>query len=183
MRHAKNPERVKRITDSVEKQNLVFRYDASIIIDFLNRTFMPPEYFFKHEFLHHDLKNKPVSFIRHSFLMKEFYDAYLDMDTLYEYYLLYREKVRYTKEVETRYQFSVIIRRMNFERNGWKFYVRRLGRKQTLVVGPLMLRVKVPPEHRDLFDIPETRASEEQIVEAPMMDTGDDIIEDPTLES
>lgn len=185
MRQSENVDRVKKITQGIPREKLVYRYDASIIIEFLTRTFMPLPYFVKPEYLHtNELVNGMVYGQKRLYNDPEFVECHLPMDTLYEYYLLYREKVPYSRQVESRYQFSVIIRRMSYERNGWKFYVRRYSRDQTLIVGPLKLRVQVPPEVRDIyiFDSPGPKVSEETIVEAPLQDMQEDVVEDPTLE-
>lgn len=144
-----------------------FIYNAAIIIEFLNETFMPTWYFLRPEMVDElgardlkasDLKN-PKDMEGHSLPIKD----------MYEYYKLFRQQKLYTSPVESYYKFSIIIKKLLYKKNGWKFRVRRTTRHQTVCVSPAQLRVRVPLEIRKLFPPPVMNISEGQ-VEAEIKD-------------
>jgi len=157
-----NQKLIKARLDGVDPKHRAFIYDASIVIEFLRLKFMPIRYFFpdakpvagKDLTTGYDFKKTAK---KHSMLMRD----------LYHLYLLWREEKAYTRTIETRYIFALIIRHLRFYQNGWEMYVHRVGHDQIWYVGPLVLRMDVPIEERG--PIPEPVTADQTNVEANPM--------------
>lgn len=166
MKH--NPDTTKKRLSGVPYKDRVFVYNASIIIEFLNRTFMPLPYFVPVEKI--AAKNgKPLGKLD---LLMGPYDEKEHrgpMKDLYDLYLLYRQQAPYSSPVESRFQFSIIVRRMLYLKNGWQFMVRRTSRSQVVTVAPLLIRSQAPVESQRAFPAPATNVVAGQ-VEAPAID-------------
>lgn len=141
----------------LEKRSYI--YNASIILEFLAKTFMPTRYFFAEGF------EAPVGQIDDGDFKAISRDKNLSMKELYELYRLFREEKDYTIEIESRYTFSVIIKHLRLYANGWEFKVYRVGKAQIWHVGPLCMRKDVPFEIREQFSHPE-KIENQEIVEA-----------------
>lgn len=167
----KIPKDINQKLAKVPVNKRVFIYDATLIIEFLNATFMPMEYYFTHEAFYrigggssikrNDLKNP-----------EKYADSFLSLYQMYEYYKMFRNNKDYTKQIESRYQFSIIIKKLNLSKNRWQFEVKRVGRAQLIYVGPVELRVKVPIEIRKKYPVPTDREpSEIKIVPRELQQT------------
>jgi hypothetical protein len=148
MRH--NEEGTKKRLDGVPINNRVFIYNAQIIIEFLNATFMPTHFFF------HEQGMKiftPGGSLKPEMMKdpKVFEDEKYTLGEMYEFYKLYRQQKDYTSLIETRYKFSIILRKLDLLKNGWQFNFRRQTRAQFVYFAPVQLRVKVPLEIRKLY--------------------------------
>lgn len=154
----------------VPVQQRVFQYDATIVIEFLAATFMPLAYHLTPSAL------KTIgagSEIRKTDLVKpeRYGELFLSMYQLYEYYKLFRESRPYTSPVETKYKFSIIIKKLLLPKNGWQFEVKRIGRAQLIYVGPLELRAKVPLETRNLYPIDKPKVETIDVSNHDLTDT------------
>lgn len=135
----------------VPVKDRVFIYNATTILEFLNKTFMPTYYFLNQEgakrmgpgvtIEKRDLNN-PDDLDNCRFTLGEIYD----------FYKMYRQQSDYTSEIESRYKFSIILKKLSYFKNGWKLNTKRVGRAQFVYFSPLLLRIKVPVEVRK--DIP-----------------------------
>lgn len=162
--------------EKVPRKNRVYLFNADIIIDFLNQTLMPIHYFVKPETISKLKPGVPLA----KFFMKNENDLEehrLTIGDLYEYYLLFRQQKDYTTPVETRYKFSVILRKLSFSQNGWQFLLKRYTRAQFIYVSPVQLRVRVPIEIRKNYPPGELIVGKGQIDIEPE-DLSDDAIED-----
>lgn len=142
-----NPEKTNRRLEGVPMKDRVFIYNAAIIIEFLNQTFMPTAYFLKPEEIANigpaeDLKPK------HMRNPADLEEKKLTVGDLYDYYKLFRQHKDYTAPIESRYKFSVIMKKLGLMKNGWKFNVKRVGRAQLIYLAPAELRVRVDSEIR-----------------------------------
>ena len=148
--------RLKRVAE----EHRVFIYNAEIVIEFLNYTFMPTRFFLKP-----DAELGPAIDLEEKHLTDPdaLGDQLLDVNTLYEYYRLFREAKSYTAEIETLFKFKVILGKMRLLKNGWEFFRIRKGRAQIVSYAPLVLRAKVPVEIRDQYPIIKTNVAEGQV--------------------
>lgn len=163
----------------VPLKDRVFIYNAAIIIEFLNETLMPLSFFLKPEIIV-DLPSRDLD--KKDFKNPEdFNEQRISMKDLYEFYKLFRQQKEYTAPIESYYKFSVIVKKVSFKRNGWRFIVRRHGRDQTVMVAPAQLRVRVPLEVRKLFPPPIVNLSEAQ-VETSIDDDEIPTAEHPSIE-
>lgn len=144
----------------VPEHHRVFIYNAEIVIEFLNHTFMPTRYFLKP-----GAELGPAIDLDESHLADPdaLDEQLLDLKTLYDYYRLFREAKAYTAEIETEFKFKVILGKMRLLKNGWEFFRIRKGRGQTVFYAPLVLRAKVPTETREQYPIVKTNVSEGQV--------------------
>lgn len=162
MRTKLNDSRPKNL-DGVAFRDRVWIYNADVILEFLNSTFMPTRYFIKDEYemsvekpdLHHHFKNPLTR------------NSYLPFNKVYEYYMLFRQQRPYTKEIESRFKFGVILKKMTLGKNGWLIEKKRVGRDQQIFVGPLVLRVSVDLEMRSKFPVNKMNLSESEIKFSP----------------
>lgn len=144
------PKNINQKLSGVPIENRVHYYDATIIIDFLNRTFMPLSYFVKPEFLQKiGASVKPQ--MNHMKDPTKFMDTFISVSKMYEYYQLFRNQMDYTAPVETSWKFGLIIKKLLYSKNGWQFNARRSGRAQIWQAGPAVLRVSVPVNERSQF--------------------------------
>lgn len=149
----KIPNNINETLSGVPIEKRVFIYDATIIIEFLQSTFMPLPYHITPDALKsvgagHELSKKDLK-------DSSKYDAlFLSLYKLYEYYQAFREHRPYTTPIESRYKFSIIIKKLLLPKNGWQFEVRRVGRAQLIYVGPCELRAQATPEMRQLYPVP-----------------------------
>lgn len=154
-----NQKLVKERLSGVEPKHRSFIYDASIVIEFLRTKYMPVKYFFP------DVKAVPGEDLVAGTDFKRIAKQHpLLMRDLYQLYVLWREERDYTRKIETRYVFSLIIRHLRFYQNGWELYVFRVGKDQIWHAGPLVLRMDVPAEERG--PIPEPVTADQTTVEA-----------------
>ncbi len=131
----------------VEIKNRVFIYDATIIIEFLNKTFMPLNYHIKREIIPQvgsgfEIKKEHL---KEPERFDELFTQYR-LSQIYDFYKMFRNQVDYTAPVETAFKFNIIMRKLIFSKNGWQFKIRRVGRAQLWYLGPLELRSKVSAE-------------------------------------
>lgn len=143
----------------VPMQKRVFLYDASIIIEFLNATYMPMSYLLTPEAMK---RLGADSYIRKSDMKdpSKYGELFVSLYQLYEFYKKFREARSYTFPIESKYKFSIIIKKILLPKNGWQFEVKRVGRAQLIYVGPMELRVKVPLEIRELYPVEVSTPSE-----------------------
>lgn len=156
------PKNVNIKLQNVPIENRVHCYDATIIIDFLSRTFMPLPYFVKPDVLQQigsskkpemqDMKN-PSNFL----------DNFIQVSKMYEYYVLFRNQMDYTTPVETSWRFGLIIKKLLYPKNGWQFNVRRSGRAQIWQAGPVMLRVQATAEDKNNFKVAKATVQEVEV--------------------
>lgn len=159
MKIAKN---INQKLKGVEIENRVYLYDATIIIDFLNRTFMPLPYFVKKESL--PLIGANVSpKMEHMKDPQKFLDQFMSVGKMYEYYLMFRQQMDYSTPVETRWRFGLIMKKLLYSKNGWQFNIRRVGRAQIWHAGPVMLRVQASAEDRNTFAVAKTNVLAGQV--------------------
>lgn len=160
-----NDTAVKRL-EGVPENYRVFIYNAEIIIEFLNSTFMPLPYFLKPgaeifvgDPLKADMLREPPEGI----------DWRLEAEKLYHYYLLFRENRDYTSKIESEFQFKVILSRMIPSKNRWGFLKKRFSRDQTIFFYPLFLRTLATREDRERFPIVKTDVTQ-GVVETQLED-------------
>lgn len=154
----KIPKNINQKMRGVAKSDRVFIYNAAIIIEFLNSTFMPTVFFLNFEGrskigpgieIRPPMMNNPDLLEYHA----------ISIGQMYDYYKMFREQKEYTAEIETRYKFGLIIKKLTFTQNGWQFNVKRKGRAQINMVAPAMLRVKATAEDRSSFPVGEKNLS------------------------
>lgn len=139
-------------------QDRVHIYDASIVIEFLNATFMPTAYCLTVGALSKAIAGYKLmpGDLTDSIKGKE--DLYISIGKLYEYYSAYRKTKDYTRKIESRYKFSIIMKHLNFNKNGWYLNVKRIGRAQIIYVGPLVFRASVPQIDKERYPVGAARA-------------------------
>lgn len=162
-----NQDKVNERLENVDPKHRVFIYDGSLIIEFLRSTFMPLSF----------LMPNVVVKVGDQLKSKEFKDHAREhkmlMRDLYQLYLLWREEKDYTKKIESRYIFSLIVRHLRLYKNGWELFVYRVGRDQIWYAGPLMLRTDVPKHLQTPAPEPPT-ASESEVEANPIHDPSED---------
>lgn len=169
-----NQEKVQERLKHVPSRERAFIYDASTVIRFLSKTFMPTTFF-----LPKNLNLQPGQHVVPTHVNYKLVDPEdeMSMRDLYDLYLLFREEESYTVKIESRYVFSLIIRNLRVYQNGWEFWVRRRGRDQIWHVGPLRLRKDVPKEAAKEFPVPKTEpTAEESIVKADPVSSPDEFV-------
>lgn len=166
-----NQKLIKERLVGVNPKHRSFIYDASIVIEFLQSKFMPIRYFLP------DIKSQPGESISTGKKFKDLANQHqMLMRDLYHLYIIWREEKDYTRTIETRYVFALIIRNLRFYQNGWEVRVYRVGRDQIWYVGPLLLRMDVPESERG--PIPEPVTADQTNVEAdPMNEPSEEPIE------
>lgn len=147
-----NIENAKKRLESVPKAAQVWIYNADIIIEFLNSTLMPTNYFLKHKGLGL-LPGNLVPLNEYTRLNDE-----ITMEQLYKFYLMFREQHDYTSPIETKFKFSIIIKKLRFYKNNWEFVVGRKGRRQVVTVAPALLRSDLTD--REKIDYPVNKKQE-----------------------
>ncbi len=170
-----NKDRTKERLDGVPESERVFIYDAGLIIKFLSETFMPPAAFLPEGYK----VPKSLQIEDRGFLERGKKDS-MPISHLYEVYQLWREQKDYTRDVETKYIFSLIVKRLRFYRNGWEFNIFRRGTAQIWHAGPLVFRKDVSPAERERYSVPKKEPTvDERVVEAnPLEDLeGDRFVE------
>lgn len=155
-----DPKKTSQRLRGIPVENRAFIYDATILLEFLNQTFMPNEYFEKMD-------------------PKEKLTYRLSIGDIYEYYKMFRDAKDYTAPIESRYKISVMLKKLLYEKNGWQFDVRRVGRGQLIYFSPLLLRVKVDPEIKKNFP-PKTSVptAQELAVEVTKQDHEEEVPEE-----
>lgn len=136
----------------IPMKNRVFQYDATLVIEFLAGTFMPPVYQLKTEALNRigagsDIKKEDMK------EPEKFGALFISLYDMYNYYAKYREYKGYTAPIESRYKFSLMIKKMLLPKNGWQFAVKRVGRAQLVYVGPCELRANVDAGIKVMYPI------------------------------
>lgn len=170
-----NPEKTAERLHGVPLENRAFIYDATIIIEFLNQTFMPVSYFLSPKGYKDIAGVNP--FEKENFKESDTLEKHREsVGTVYDWYKLFREQRDYTAPIESRYKFQVILKKLNFSKNGWCFDVKRVGRAQIIYFAPMMLRARAPKEHKEMFP-PMKSKLEETPVEVSAADHDDDNIE------
>lgn len=147
-----NPEKVKERLKFTPMEKRVWIYNADIIMEFLEQTFMPTSYFLKPTCNPKPGKKIDAENFYIPEEVKEF-ETEMMFDDLYKTYLTFRNYKKYTSEIESRYKFGIIIGKLRFYKNGWELMKVRRGRKQTIIVYPLVLRVKVSEHTRAQYPI------------------------------
>lgn len=143
-----NKDNTKKRLQGVPDGDQVFIYDAGIIIRFLRETFMPTVSFFPEGYA-----PKPASPIDLASFSEQGKEHSMSVRDLYEVYGLWRERQEFTREIETPYVFSLIVKRLRYYRNGVEFHVFRRGVAQIWYVGPLVYRKDVTPGERERYAI------------------------------
>jgi len=169
-----DPEKTTERLKGVPLENRVFIYDAAIIIEFLNQTLMPIKYFLSEK------GEQEISgidkFDPENFKSKDTLTEHrISIGTLYDYYKAFRQQRDYTAAMESRYKFQIILRKLNWAKNGWCFDVKRVGRAQLIYFAPMMLRVKVPKAERALYPPAKARIEETPVEVTPTDHNDDDI--------
>lgn len=154
----------------VPMEKRVFMYDATLIIEFLSATFMPPVYQLTKEALH---RIGAGSTIKKEDMQdpEKFQNLFVSLYDMYVYYEKYRAFKGYTAPIESRYKFSLIIKKMLLPKNGWQFAVKRVGRAQLIYVGPCELRANVDASIRAMYPIGETKPEEVKINTRDLQET------------
>lgn len=156
----------------VPVKHRVFQYDGSILIEFLSATFMPLAYQLTTEALYRigagsDIKKTDMK-------EHEKYDTlFISLYDLYEYYKKFREMKRYSAPVESRYIFSVMVKKLILPKNGWQFAVKRVGRAQLIYVGPCEFRASVAQEVKAAYPV-------DQVVDSTLINFGPRDIQETT---
>jgi hypothetical protein len=134
-----NPEKTKARQQDVPERDRVYIYDAGLPLKFIRDTFVPTE-----AYLPPGYRPEPSMQI----YTEEFRDAALKhgmaIAKLYDLYIDWRTKQPFTRPLETRYVFSLIVKRARFYRNGVEFSIYRRGAAQTWTAGPIQYRGKEP---------------------------------------
>lgn len=159
------PKNINHKLKDVPIEKRVFIYDASIIIEFLNRTFMPTLYHLNHT-ARAEIGAGSMIKPEHLRVPERYDELFISVQTMYEYYKLFREQVDYTAPIESRWKFGLIIKKLLLPKNGWQFTVKRVGRAQLWYAGPVELRVKVPVNDRTLYPIPSPEVSSVEVTGA-----------------
>ncbi len=147
-----NPENISQKLKNVPVEKRVWIYNADIIIEFLNSTFMPTKFFLKNEGMS-VAPGKQLVFEDFNPGAFEAETVRITMTDLYKYYLMFRQNKDYTSEIETKFKFQVIIKKLRYYKNGWEFIVTRFTRNQILIVYPALLRIKATSEDRAKYPV------------------------------
>lgn len=154
-----NEKRTMQRLRGVEQSKRVFIYNADIIIEFLNGTFVPTKAFLTDQKWAETLE--PLD--KYKFHGQKIDDYCMPMKELYELYRIYREQMPYTSQIESFFKFKIIIGKLRIRKNGWEILRFRRGAKQLLIAGPLLLRTKVNPEDLAAYPIPTTTVDKGQV--------------------
>jgi hypothetical protein len=127
-----------------QKRYEVSVHNASVIIDFLNRTFMPLHYFIIPSVLMKIKTSKDIFKKNDYFRPEEFDTARMSMGDLYQIYRIFRQQMDYTSPIESRYKFSRIVTKLQYFKNGWQFSKVRKTKAQLIYLYPVLLRCNVP---------------------------------------
>ena len=100
-----DPKKIKEKLKHVPMEKRVWIYNADIIMEFLDQTFMPTAYFLKPTFNPRPGKKIEAS----EFYSPENLDYEMTFEDLYKIYLTFRNYKNYTSEIESWYKFSIII--------------------------------------------------------------------------
>lgn len=144
----------------------IFCYDGTIVLDFLNRTFMPLSYFVKLEVVYEIGAGTPPS-KEHMKDPAKYEDVFMSVSEMYDYYRMFRQSVDYTAPIENRWKFGLLIKKLIYSKNGWQFNVKRVGRAQLWFAGPAVLRVKAPAEDRVSHPVAELNVLAGQVEAGP----------------
>lgn len=176
----KLPKNINHKLQGVPIEKRVFIYDASIIIEFLNRTFMPTRYHLTQQAASEVGAGTEIS-PKHLRIPERYDELFVSVQTMYEYYKLFREQVDYTAPIESRWKFGLIVKKLLLSKNGWQFRVKRVGRAQLWYAGPIELRVKVPVNDRSLYPVPGPSVSTVEVTGKDMgaqdVDAADEVAE------
>lgn len=145
-----DPEKTQERLRNIPLKDRVFIYNAAIIIEFLNQTFMPTYYFLNEKGIRDLGDGKDLT----KFHLKDpndFYESKMTLGDIYDLYKLFREQQSFTTPLESRYKMSVILKKLNFNKNGWKLTPRRIGNSQLIYFCPVKLRIRVDEEIRKKF--------------------------------
>lgn len=139
--------RLKRIPVDMQ----VWVYSAEIILEFLNNTIVPTRHFMTTE---GKINASLEGLKKKHFDVSACVDSLgMSIDDLYELYLIFRENRDYTSELETKYKFSLIIGKLSYRKNGWKFFKKRFSRKQIIMFYPVLTRGGVNSEIRKKYPV------------------------------
>ncbi len=166
----------------VPVKHRVFQYDGEILIEFLSATFMPLAYHLNIEALHRIGAGSTIN--RGDMKDPEKYDSlFVSLYDLYTYYAKFREAKRYTAPIESRYIFSVMVKKLILPKNGWQFAVKRVGRAQLIYVGPCEFRASVPADVKAMYPVnAPIETTEVKIVSKDLQETTYAESDKPTLE-
>lgn len=176
-----DPNLTKEKLKGVASKNRVFIYNAEIILEFLEKTFMPTGYFLNSE----GLKTLSIGKEMKPFLFnnpKDLQEQKKSLGDIYELYKIFRQQSPYTTPVESRYKFSVILKKLCLLKNGWQFHVRRHTRGQIVYFSPVLLRIHAPIEERREH-IPGDNPSETPTVEVTQEDHEAEVPEEIVIEN
>jgi hypothetical protein len=164
----------------VPLEKRVFIYNALIIIEFLELTFMPTGYFLnsKGRVDVATSKNLEPEYMNDPNVLKN--EKYT-IGELYDFYKLFRNQKDYTSPVESRFKFGLILKRLDYKKNGWQFISFRKSQAQLVYLSPLLLRVKVPLETRKDYPVGKVDLGEAQVEVTPE-DANDVVPEDEKRE-
>lgn len=173
------PNNINEKLANVPKDKRVFIYDASIIIEFLSSTFMPLRYHLKPQEIHTvGAGNLGKKHMKES---EKYEELFLSVGKLYDYYLIFREYKPYTSPIESRYKFSLIIKKLLFPKNGWQFEVKRIGRAQIIYAGPCKFRSEVEEDILKMYPITKARIESIDVTLSDLqMDLGEDSPNEPS---
>lgn len=172
--------KIKKRLENVPLRNRVWIYNAELIIEFLNRTYMPTKFFLSTEGA---LRGKEDDLLEEDF--QGFQNTQrISLDDLYEGYLLFREKENYTAEIESKYKFSLILNKMNYQFNRWEFRKSRYSRNQIIMYGPLQKRADFTADVRAGYPIEKTtlEGGQVEVNFQDMQSDGEELRDPDTLE-
>lgn len=128
--------KIKERMESIDPQNRVFIYDASIILEFLRDTYVNPRFYL----IDPTLSSEEV-FARSNFKNKDDYIGLSQKrEKIYDEYVKWRVNKDYTAPIEASYKFGMILGKMRFARNGWQFNPMRRGLHQVVYITPVRSR-------------------------------------------
>lgn len=163
-----NQKKIKEKLKEVDEKNRSFIYDASIILSFLRETFMPTKYFIG------NYVPNTASQIELPHFEKKAREVAISAGDLYGLYVIYRQQKDFTRTIESRYVFGIIVKRLRFYKNQWEFRAHRKGVAQIWYLGPLRLRADVDLDIRSKFPVEEDQTIAGTTVEANPISSPED---------
>lgn len=155
-----DPEKVNKRLAGLPQDKRVWIYNADIILEFLNETFVPTQTFLREGAK--ILVGETLNFSHLKDGKKVVTEQMMKADDLYDLYIMFRNHKDYTAEIETRFKFSTILGKMRLYKNGWEFLKRRSTRRQTIVIGPLVMRSRAE-DKTTLAPVAKTDLSKAQV--------------------
>ena len=153
-------ENIQKKLASVPEENRVWIYNAAMVLEFLNKNFIPTQYFFQPEVK--EIRGGEALTKNHLQLGCDRKFS-MSVNDLYKKYMWYRDTMGYTSPIESFFKFKVMLNKMRFYKNGWEFFKHRRGTDQEIWFGPLLTREQAGKEISDSFPIPQTNVAAGQV--------------------